>query len=214
MRDQVVVVGASGFGRETLDTLDAMITAGSSLAVLGVVDDSPSEVNLGCLKDRGGQYLGSIDVWLSTGREARFVLAIGSPTIRQKLVKKLESVGLRGFTAVHPTAVIRAGSQFAEGVVVSAGAVISTNVRLGKHSHINPGVIIGHDSVAEEYVSVNPGAVISGEVRLSSGVLVGAAATVLQQLTVGHSTTVGAAALVTKNVPSQVVVKGVPGAWE
>ena len=37
--DRVVVIGASGFGRECLDVLDAMIAAGSPVDVLGVVDD-------------------------------------------------------------------------------------------------------------------------------------------------------------------------------
>jgi acetyltransferase-like isoleucine patch superfamily enzyme len=42
---------------------------------------------------------------------------------------------------------------------------------------------------------------------------VGAAATILQNLTVGKSTVIGAGAVVTKDVPSGVVVKGVPGVW-
>ncbi|HHU39305.1 MAG TPA: acetyltransferase, partial [Propionibacterium sp.] len=37
MTQQVVVVGASGFGRECLDVLDAMVAAGADLTVLGVV---------------------------------------------------------------------------------------------------------------------------------------------------------------------------------
>ena len=51
--ERVVVVGASGFGRECLDVLEAMAAAGSPVEVAGVVDDGPSELNLERLAARG-----------------------------------------------------------------------------------------------------------------------------------------------------------------
>lgn len=210
MSDRIVVVGASGFGRETLDTLDAMQAHGSRIEVLGVVDDAPSQLNLDRLHARGTRYLGTIDAWLNTAPNASFVLAIGSPAIRRRLVEKLEAYGLHPLTAVHPTAIIGAESRFEEGVVVSAGAVISTNVRLGRHVHVNPGVIIGHDAILGDFSSLNPGSVVSGEVRILPSALVGAHATILQGLTVSSGATIGAGAVVTKNVPANSVVKGIP----
>ena len=93
---------------------------------------------------------------------------------------------------------------------VSAGVAISTNVRLGRHVHINPNATIGHDAVLGDFVSVNPGAVVSGEVTIGTGTLVGAAATVLQGLSVGEETVVGAGAVVTRAVPMESTVAGVP----
>ncbi|HMQ66318.1 MAG TPA: NeuD/PglB/VioB family sugar acetyltransferase [Arachnia sp.] len=214
MGSRVVVVGASGFGRECLDVLDAMAAAGEEVEVVGVVDDAPSAVNLERLDARGVAYLGTIASWRAGGDStARFVLGIGSPRVRELLVGALEGAGLRAFAAVHPSATLGARCELAEGVVVCAGAVVSTNVRLGRHVHVNPNATIGHDAVLEEFVSVNPAAVISGEVLVGRGALVGAAATVLQNLTVGAGALVGAAALVTRDVPAGVVVKGVPGRW-
>lgn len=212
--ERVLVVGASGFGREALDVLEAMSAAGDRIEIVGVLDDRPSEDNLTRLADRSVAYLGSIDLWLAEGeREVRFVLGIGSPEVRQRLVERLEAVGMQTFTAVHPSATLGARTQLAPGVVVCAGAAISTNVRLGRQVHVNPNATIGHDSVLHDYVSVNPAATISGEVEIGRGTLVGAAATILQNLSVGERTVVGAGAVVTKSVPSNVVVKGVPGVW-
>lgn len=212
--ERVLVVGAAGFGRESLDVLDAMAAAGEPVEVVGVLDDGPSEVNLARLADRGVAYLGTVDDWLATGDlGVRFVLGIGNPIIRRLLVGKLEGAGLRPFTAVHPSATFGARTQLGEGVVVCAGVAISNNVRLGQQVHLNPNVTIGHDAVLDEFVSINPAAVISGEVRIGSETLVGSAATILQNLTVGERTVIGAGAVVTKSVPSDVVVKGVPGRW-
>lgn len=214
MAERVVMVGASGFGREALDVLEAMQAAGAAVDVLGVIDDRPSPENLQRLAERGVAYLGTITDWLADEpAAAAYVLGIGSPTVRRVLVEKLDAHGCRPFTAIHPGASIGSRATIGPGVVICAGAVISTNVRLARHVHVNPNATVGHDAVLGEFCSLNPGSVISGEVTIEPGVLVGASATVLQQLTVGADTTVGAAALVTKDVPSGVVVKGVPGAW-
>lgn len=211
---RVVVVGASGFGREALDVLEAMITAGAQLNILGVIDDGPSQANLTRLADRDIAYLGTLEQRLAEGdRAVRYVLGIGSPTVRRRIVTLLEAEGLRPLTAVHPTATFGARTELLEGVVVCAGAAISGNVRLGRHVHVNPHATIGHDAVLHDYVSINPAATISGEVEIGEETLVGAAATVLQNLTVGERVVVGAGAVVTKDVPSDVVVTGIPGKW-
>lgn len=214
MPEQIVVVGASGFGRETLDTLEAMIAQGWDIEIVGVVDDAPSEKNLARLAARGIDYLGTVDEWLSTQPTARYLLAIGAPAIRARLVRKLEGEGLSAVVAVHPTAVIGSQVRLSEGVVICAGAILSTNVTLGRHVHINPGAIVGHDAIVDDFASINPGAVISGEVHLGTGVLVGASATILQQLQVGTGALVGAGSLITRRVPAHVIVKGVPGRWD
>lgn len=211
---KIVVVGAAGFGRETLDVLSAIKNDGGSLDVLGVIDDAPSNENLARLEHRGVHYLGTLDEWLSTNpREAQYVIGIGNPSIRKRLATCLDNAGLQAFTAVHPSAVIGDNTVIGLGAVICAGAVISTNVVLKDHVHINPHVTVGHDSILGDFVSLNPACVISGAVQLDSCVLVGASATILQNLNVGELTTVGAGALVTKNVPGGVIVKGLPGVW-
>lgn len=211
---RVVVVGASGFGRECLDVLEAMQAAGADLEILGVLDDGPSDLNLSRLKDRNIEYLGLVDNWIADApRDYEFIVAIGNPKIRRILTEKFKDAGLNAYTAIHPSVII--GSRFVsgEGCVICSGAVISTNVQLGDHVHVNPSATIGHDSILHEYVSINPAAVISGEVLIERGTLVGAGATVLQGLKIGNESLIGAGAVVTKQVPARVVAVGVPARW-
>jgi sugar O-acyltransferase (sialic acid O-acetyltransferase NeuD family) len=204
MVSRVVVVGASGFGRECLDVLDAMVAAGDPIEIVGVLDDAPSEMNLQRLAARGVAYLGTVADWLQPGpEEVRFVLGIGSPQVRRVVAGRLEAAGLHPFTVIHPSAVVGSQPGFAEGVVICAGAVVSTNVSLGRYVHINPNATVGHDSTLEDFVSVNPAAVVSGEVLVGQETLLGAQSIVLQGLRIGRNT-------VTKDVADNVVVKGVP----
>lgn len=213
MPERIVVVGAAGFGRESLDVLDAMIADGAPLKVLGVLDDRPSETDLSRLRTRGTAYLGTIEAGMGADASVGYVLGIGSPGVRRRLVAALDAAGLSAAAAVHPRASLGSQTVAGEGAVVCAGAVISTNVRMGRHVHVNPNATIGHDTILEDFVSVNPGAVVSGAVHVGAGTLIGASATILQQLRIGRDVMVGAGAVVTRDVPDGVVVKGVPGRW-
>lgn len=212
---QLVVVGASGFGRETLDVVVAHNEAHpeSAFEVVGVLDDAPSERNLARLAARGVPHLGKIDDYLSTHAPVAYVLAIGSPAVREALVARFDAAGWPAATLVHPSASIGTRPDWADGVVVCGGAQVSTNVKLGRHVHINPNATIGHDADLRDYISINPAATISGEVVVQSRTLIGAGAIVLQGLTVGSDSVVGAGSVVTKDVPDRVIVKGVPGSW-
>jgi sugar O-acyltransferase (sialic acid O-acetyltransferase NeuD family) len=212
---QLVVVGASGFGRETLDVVAAHNAArpDAEFKVLGVLDDGPSEDNLARLVLRSVPYLGGIDAFVGGHEPIAYLLAIGAPVVRERLVAQFDAAGWRAASVVHPSATVGSMTAWAEGLVVCGGARVSTNVRLGRHVHINPNATIGHDSVLDSFVSINPAAIISGDVHVRSRTLIGAGAIVLQGLSIGADTTVGAGAVVTKAVPDGVVVKGVPGVW-
>jgi sugar O-acyltransferase (sialic acid O-acetyltransferase NeuD family) len=209
---EAILVGAGGFGREALDVVEARsgVSAAEAIHIVGVVDDGPTSLNLERLAARGYPYLGRVDDVLATREPSHYVLGIGSPSVRRRLVERLDAAGWHGSTVVHPAAVVGSKVRVGAGTIVCGGVQISTNVTLGQHVHLNPGAILGHDAVLGAFVSVNPGAIVSGEVEVGEGTLIGAGAVVLQGLRVGGGAIVGAAACVTRDVVSGSVVKGVP----
>jgi sugar O-acyltransferase (sialic acid O-acetyltransferase NeuD family) len=213
LMEDLVVIGAGGFGRETLDVVDAINSSASKPAysVIGVVDPLPGPENLTRLRDRGVAYLGSDDEWLASGKPARYVVAIGDPGVRRAIDVRYQAAGqVRACPLIHPSAGIGSSAMLGDGSVICAGVQVSTNVSIGRHVHLNPNSTIGHDSVLDDFVSVNPGAIISGGVRLEMGSFVGAGAVVLEMLTVGSQGRVGASACVVRDVSPGLTVKGVP----
>jgi sugar O-acyltransferase (sialic acid O-acetyltransferase NeuD family) len=141
--------------------------------------------------------------------DGALVLGLGFPGARAAAFTRFRPVE-RFPTLVHPRADVGESCTLAEGVVVSAGCVVTTDVRLGAGTLLNPRSGVGHDSVLGECCVVNPGANISGRVRIGDRVLIGSGATVLQGLSIGHDAVVGAGAVVTHDVAPGETVTGVP----
>lgn len=215
---EIVIVGCGGHGREALDivrAVDARAVDGSRPGapvwrVRGVVDDGPSETNLKRLRRLDVPYLGPLTELGALPAGTHVVIGIGDPRVRRAVARRIEAYQLPAATLVHPAATVGADLAAAEGLVVFAGARVTTNVRLGRHVHLNQNSTVAHDCVLGDFVSLNPLAAVSGECRLGDEVLIGAGAAVLQGLSIGAGATVGAGACVVRPVPAGAVVKGVP----
>jgi sugar O-acyltransferase (sialic acid O-acetyltransferase NeuD family) len=212
MAEPLVVVGAGGFGREVVDVIEAINAASDQPAwdLLGIVDDAPAEVNLQRLRSRNLEYLGSVADYLGSGPAAPYVVGVGTPGARRRIVERMASAGLKAATLLHPQATVGSDVVIGDGTIMCAGARVTTNVRLGCHVHINPNATVGHDTTLGDFVSLNPGASVSGDCVIESDVLIGVAGVILNGLTVGSGATVGGAACVVRNVAAGAVVKGVP----
>jgi sugar O-acyltransferase (sialic acid O-acetyltransferase NeuD family) len=206
-----VIVGAGGFGREVLDVVEAMNSSGAEIEFVGYVDDADASVPL--LDRRGAPYLGQVDALTGAGRiaeRAGFVIGIGAGEVRRRLDAILTNAGRAPLVLIHPMATVGGDCRIAEGCIVAAGARVTTNITLGRHTQLHVNSTVGHDSVLDDFVSVYPGATVSGNVHLGDDVTIGTGANVLPGVSVGAGAFVGAGAVVVTDVEPGVTVVGSP----
>ncbi len=139
-----------------------------------------------------------------------FVIGIGAGAVRCQLDARLTAAGLTPMVLVHPMATVGGDNRIAEGCILAAGARVTTNITLGRHTQLHVNSTIGHDSVLGDFVSVYPGATVSGSVHLADGVTIGTGANVLPGITIGAGAFVGAGAVVISDVEAGATVAGVP----
>jgi sugar O-acyltransferase (sialic acid O-acetyltransferase NeuD family) len=213
---RVVVVGAGGHGRETLDLIRAINEVEPRVDLIGVVADHADVDLLGRLQV---PHLGHLDE-LVGGQLAELpepvalVVAIGDPQTRRDVVDRIAALPHTFAPAlVHPQASIGADVLLGAGVVVAAGARITTNVRVGVHVQVNVNAVISHDCVVGDYATLSPGVLVNGSVTIGAGAFIGTGAIVTPGHSVGADAVVGAGAVVVGDVPAGVTTVGVPARW-
>lgn len=145
------------------------------------------------------------------GRQFKFTIGIGNPLLRFRLFKKFEKIGGELTSTVSPRSDIgRYGNKINKGCNIASGVVITSDIKIGKGCLINYNVTIGHDSIVGDFVELCPKVSISGNCRIGKQSFIGANATILPNINIGSNSIVGAGAVVTKDVPDNTTVVGVP----
>jgi sugar O-acyltransferase (sialic acid O-acetyltransferase NeuD family) len=207
--NDLVIVGAGGFGREVADVVSAINAEAQTFNLIGFVDDGPSPEDVAQIDRLGIPLVGSVSEVL-TRPASGYVLGIGSGATRRLLDRQFQAAGWTATELVHPLASVGANVVLGPGTILCAGVRLTTNIRLGRHVHVNLNSTIGHDTLLLDYVTVNPLVAISGNVTVGEASMLGTHSAVLQNLTIGRDSVVGGGALVVRCVPDCTVVKGVP----
>jgi sugar O-acyltransferase (sialic acid O-acetyltransferase NeuD family) len=207
---QLVVVGAGGFGQEAIWVAESMnegLSAASRWEILGYLDDNPESKGS---EFYGYRVLGKPGDGVRAGKETWYYCAVGKNPARERLAARLDELGWRAATLVHPSVIQAKYVEIGEGTYVGAGSILSPNAAIGRHVIINQRVSIGHDAVLEDFSQACPGAQINGACKVLRGALVGSNASIHQGRTVGAFAVVGANSQVVRNVDAQTSVCGVP----
>lgn len=204
----VVIVGAGGFAREVLEIFKEQNKVSTTWNILGFIDEN-EEVRGKVIN--GYPVLGRLD-WLRkhNSNELGCVIAIGTCEMRKQVVERLQEIGVNFYNAIHTSVIMSEFVELGEDVIICAGSILTVNIKIGDHIHIDTNCTIAHDTVMENYCRVNPGVIINGNNRLGEGVYVGAGATFVQDISIGSWSTIGAGAVVIKDIPEKVVAVGVP----
>lgn len=211
--EPLIIVGAGGLARETLEAIEAANDAGAAAwSVLGFVDDDPA---LAGTTVAGRPVLGPVEA-VADHPEARLVVCVASPmrnAARRAVVERLASPPERFPTIVHPTAALCRSTTLGPGTIVLATTVTTTDVAIGAHVIVMPAAVFTHDDVVEDFSTFGAGARVAGRVRIGEGAYIGSGAMIREDRSVGPWSLVGMGAIVTRDVPPGQVWAGVPARY-
>ena len=190
------IIGAGGFGREVYWGLDMMERVNTVFFVDDMYWDDSDEKIL---------PLSSFDP-----NKYEVVVAIGDPTLRSELINRLPK-DTKYFTYIHPSVQILGGDvSIGEGSIICAGSILTTNIKIGKHAHLNLHTTIGHDCIIDDYFTTAPGVKISGNCNIGKRVYFGTNSSVREKINIMDDVTVGLNSGVVKHINESGVYVGLP----
>jgi sugar O-acyltransferase (sialic acid O-acetyltransferase NeuD family) len=207
MSEDILIFGAGGFGMEVAWLIEDLNKVEDRWRILGYLDDDQSKWGrtfYGYTVVQGKRYLNDLS------EKTAIAVAIGDPDVRCGIVRELKKFAVEFPTLIHPSVIMAARSEIGEGSIIAAGSILTVEVKIGKHVHINPNCIISHGVVIEDYCTLFPGVNVSGDTRIEQLAAIGVGTKVIQGIHIGRQAVIGAGAVVVRDVPARVVSAGNP----
>lgn len=206
---RLLLLGAGGFARETLELVRAINRPAPTWQVVGLLDDDP---RLHGSMIHGVSVIGPTEA--VHDHPGAFVTASvaspADPMRRLALVSRLGLPAERYAKLVHPAAIVPESASIGLGSMLHALTVLTTDVELGAHVAVMPAVVLTHDDVARDGVTFGAGARVAGGVTIGRGAYIGAGALLRERVVVGAGAVIGMGAVVTRTVPDGEVWIGTP----
>jgi sugar O-acyltransferase (sialic acid O-acetyltransferase NeuD family) len=187
----IAILGAGPHGRELADIANR---CGFGVAFF---DDDPD------IEDLAGSVEG-----FNKSKFDKYVIGAAYPKVRREIAAQVQQRWhVKGAVLVDSDASVIGEHSFGNGVVVAAGARITTRVKIGDHTHVGLNTTISRDGDIGAYATLCPGVGISGGVIVEDDVFIGAHAVIKNELVIGAGAFIGCGAVVVEDVkPGEVVV--------
>ena len=204
MKKDILIIGASGFGREVAWLIEEL----EEWNIKGFIDDNEA---LKGKKINEYEVLGNCEDLIEITNPINVVIAIGNPKIRSQIFKKLSTKPNICYPNIIAKDVrISNTNKIGIGNIICTHTVLTTNISIGNFNHINLSCTLGHDTILNDYITVYPGVNISGNVVIDSLVELGTGAKIIQGLTISSGIVVGAGGVVVKDLTDKGTYVGIP----
>jgi len=188
------IIGYGGFGREVRGLL---------------LDNNPNEIVHFFVDDEyvdnNTNPISSLNI-----NEYEVVIAIGNPNLREQIYKKLPK-NTKYFTVIHKSVqILDSNVEIGEGSIICPNTILTTNIKIGKHTHLNLGSTVGHDTLIGDFFTTAPGVKISGNCIIGNRVYFGTNSSVREKINICDDVTIGLNAGVVKHIKELGTYVGVP----
>ena len=205
MKD-LIIIGAGGFGREVLQWIkDYNNQKEPTWNVLGFIDDDLGALmGIPCDKrvlERIADH--------SPRSEVYYTIALASPLIKKKIALDLKAKGANFANIYHPRAIISEFCEIGQGIILTANAKVSPNVKIGNFVTLL-GSGVGHDAELGDFSTISGYCSINGHVKVGEGAFIASNAVIAPGKKVGAWSYVGMGSMVITNVKEKTKVMGNP----
>lgn len=197
------IVGTGGFAREVLFLIDG----------LKMYDDFCGFIEPDLIWEEKWKDKTIMDKPVFPFSEVRdfdkISIGVADSKIRKKTIEQLPQ-NVEYISLIHPNASVSRWTKIGEGCIITAGCIVTTQIEIGVHCHLNLQTTIGHDCKIGNFFTTAPSVNISGICNIGDNVYFGTGAATKQGIDICNDVTIGMGAMVTKNIIDPGTYVGIP----
>lgn len=202
------IYGSGGLGIEVYDIATRLNEVDERWQEIFFIDDfRPNGHEIYLSKS---YQLHSLDQYKVDIENIEMVIAVGEPSQRALLAKKIEHLKLKLTTVIDPTAVISPTAKIGQGSVIASYSIIASNAILGENVLVNVNSIIGHDIRVKRDTVISSKVNVGGSSVIGERSFLGMGCSIKEKLTIGNDTIIGMGSVVHSDIPDEVIAIGNP----
>lgn len=199
------IYGASGAAIEIYDLAERVNALSRRYSKIYLIDDFEEE----------SSYYGTDRIHFSScetvaTEDFEFIIAVGEPSARAFLLKRIEENGYKLATLIDPSAMVSSTARIAPGCIVNAQSIVSSMVVMEKNCFLGFHVVVGHDAHLKKNTVVCPMATVGGGSIVGENTFIGLNSSMKEGVNLGDRVIVGMGAMVFRSVEDGCTVLGNP----
>lgn len=206
MKQNIIIISAGKFGRETFAWAAQAIAGGAPWRIKGFLDNRPNALD-------GYNYeskiIGNVENYQIEPDDG-FIGAVGDPADKVKYYTPILQRGGKFVNLIHPLANIGKNAQLGTGIIMFPFSSITTDVKIGNHVSIGAFSNVAHDAVVGDWSQINTHCGINGNVTLGEGAFLGSHSCLVPGVKIGAWAYIGAGSVVVRDIPPGIKVFGNP----
>lgn len=139
-----------------------------------------------------------------------FVIAIGEPSIREKVYNRLRIHDIRFGNVIDPKAVISKRLELGEGTVIIGHTSVNIGCVIGKNVLIQSNCSIGHDIHIGNHTVISAGFLPGGGTRIGASTYIGLGTIAKENSIVGNNSIIGMGSVISREIGDEVIAMGNP----
>tara|TARA_B110000495_G_C22986362_1_gene580352 strand:- start:920 stop:1558 length:639 start_codon:yes stop_codon:yes gene_type:complete len=204
-KEKVIIIGSGGHAKIILDIIELE----NKYEIFGVVTNDKIE------NFYGYKVLGNDQILHEVKESGIWNVAIGiggftDNLLRERIFNKMIYLGFNVVNAIHPSAIISKTAELGKGVVLFAGVIINSEVKIFDNCIVATGSSIDHETTIENHCLISAGVTIGANVLIRKNVLCALGVKVISQIEIGEEILIGAGAVVVKSIYEKGCYLGVP----
>lgn len=201
----LAIYGSGGAGTELYETISVSSLINDWQEIVFIDDTKPQGIIHNIKSYPFCDFVSAYKV-----EETEIVIAVGNPSSRELLYKKVKDAGYTFGKVISETALVSPSAIVDDGVVVLDRTIVSSGAHIGTNTFINGTAIVGHNVDVGANCLICSFSMIAGHARIGNNSFIGASSCVRDEIVLGSNVVVSMGAVVLKNVKDGMIVMGNP----